>query len=202
MPKYHIVHLIGPEAKKYVTDIANIRIQVFKEFPYLYAGTLEYEQEYSDYFSKDERAILIAAMQDERIIGFITGMPLSLENPLTKDVAQKLLAKGLTDISHYYYLGEAIVLAEYRKPLLIYNLFKKFKEETKNFTYQKIGILTVIRDKNHPLRPAGYRSIESILKYFKFHPTDIIIDFEWPTFQASGEIENAANPMLFWEHEV
>ena len=36
----------GREIKNYLDDIASLRINVFKEFPYLYDGCINYERKY------------------------------------------------------------------------------------------------------------------------------------------------------------
>ena len=46
---YNIKALTGIEAREYFNEIANLRINIFCEFPYLYKGTLEYEQEVKIY---------------------------------------------------------------------------------------------------------------------------------------------------------
>jgi hypothetical protein len=38
--------LVGEEMKAVLPDLARLRIIVFRDWPYLYDGTLEYEQEY------------------------------------------------------------------------------------------------------------------------------------------------------------
>ena len=37
---------IGAEIRDYFEDLTQLRMTVFKEFPYLYEGSLEYELEY------------------------------------------------------------------------------------------------------------------------------------------------------------
>ena len=36
----------GPSLSDYISEVARLRIKVFREFPYLYDGDLEYEKNY------------------------------------------------------------------------------------------------------------------------------------------------------------
>ena len=51
--------LNGPAALPYMGDLAALRIEVFREFPYLYEGTLEYEQRYLKSYAEHARSVTV-----------------------------------------------------------------------------------------------------------------------------------------------
>lgn len=40
----HVVRKSGTDLIPYIPELARLRIQVFRDFPYLYDGTLDYEK--------------------------------------------------------------------------------------------------------------------------------------------------------------
>jgi len=46
----------GSAILSHLEDIARLRIQVFREWPYLYDGSMEYEREYSRTYCRLRRA--------------------------------------------------------------------------------------------------------------------------------------------------
>jgi len=46
MPNTDIHCLKGKEILPYLSELARLRIEIFKEYPYLYEGDLAYEEQY------------------------------------------------------------------------------------------------------------------------------------------------------------
>ncbi|KAB2850264.1 MAG: GNAT family N-acetyltransferase, partial [Hyphomicrobiaceae bacterium] len=57
--------------------LAELRIKVFRAWPYLYEGTLEYEQKYLRNFASAMGAILVAARDGHPIVGVATASPIT-----------------------------------------------------------------------------------------------------------------------------
>jgi len=66
----------GEEAKKYTKQIANIRITMFKEFPYLYEGSLEGEEEYLNIYFSSTNSIVLLVLDGDKVVGFSNSIPL------------------------------------------------------------------------------------------------------------------------------
>ena len=52
--------LTGEALQRALPDLARLRIEVFREWPYLYDGSMEYEQRLAD-FARHESSIIVAA---------------------------------------------------------------------------------------------------------------------------------------------
>ncbi len=68
--------LTGEALQRALPDLARLRIEVFREWPYLYDGSMEYEQRYLADFARHESSIIVAARADHKIIGAATATPL------------------------------------------------------------------------------------------------------------------------------
>ena len=58
--------LVGEEIKAVLPDLARLRIIVFRDWPYLYDGTLEYEQEYLAKLAAAKGAVCVVARDGDR----------------------------------------------------------------------------------------------------------------------------------------
>ena len=61
--------------------LAELRINVFRDFPYLYDGSLDYEHNYLSRFSKAHGAVIVVARDGGRIVGAATGAPMMEVEP-------------------------------------------------------------------------------------------------------------------------
>jgi GNAT superfamily N-acetyltransferase len=172
---------------------------VFKEYPYLYEGSLDYEKSYTASYATDEHALLAVAFDDEKIVGISTGIPLNSNALIVKDLKRKFIDAGV-DPSTYYYYGEVIILPEYRGQGLTTKLYHIKEVKAQNWGYTAACILTVKRPDNHPLKPAGYRSPDRLWEHLGFRKDPSFeVSYHWETIiDAHGTHKDMENPMEFW----
>ena len=72
-----IERLEGARLDAALDDLARLRIAVFAEYPYLYAGDADYEREYLKEFSAEPGSVLVAAKDGETIVGAATASPMA-----------------------------------------------------------------------------------------------------------------------------
>jgi hypothetical protein len=77
MDEFRITTYTGKSAQPFLGEIARLRIAVFREFPYLYDGTLEYEMDYLEEYVSSERSLTVLAEYGDDIVGASTGIPLA-----------------------------------------------------------------------------------------------------------------------------
>jgi hypothetical protein len=68
--------LTGEDIKAVLPDLARLRIAVFRDWPYLYDGTLAYEEEYLAKFAKANGAVCVVARDGDLVVGASTGAPM------------------------------------------------------------------------------------------------------------------------------
>ncbi|WBO60379.1 GNAT family N-acetyltransferase [Acidocella sp. MX-AZ03] len=108
--KLELETVTGEEAQAALPDLARLRIEVFREFPYLYDGDEAHERDYLQTYVRVKGAAIVLARIGERIVGAATCLPLSAE---TQAVKTPFLEAGI-DISDIFYFGESVLEKAYR----------------------------------------------------------------------------------------
>jgi len=182
---------IGPEIAQVVEPFARLRIAVFRDWPYLYDGDLDYERRYlADYARGD--TILVAAYHGDRMVGASTGMPLSDHADDFADALQTFTQ----DINTVFYGAESVLLSEFRGQGTYRRFFTKREAHARarNFTYSTF--CGVRRPDDHPLRPKGHQPLDPVWRHFGYTPVPgAIAQFNWRDI---GEAEETPKPLQFW----
>lgn len=153
-----IKELVGGDIQSIFDELAPLRIQVFKEFPYLYLGNLDYERAYLDVYFKSIRSYLLAVYDGPALVGATTCIPLVDE---TEEVQQPFLAATI-DPQTVFYFGESILLPAYRGRgvgHLFFDAREKWSYQFPEITCT--AFCAVDRPDDHPLRPVGYQPHDS-----------------------------------------
>lgn len=153
--------LSGPEAQKYISELAQLRMRVFQEYPYLYEGDYEYEKQYLQrYFSCPESFVLVV-LDEGRLVGATTAIPLSKES---EEFQAQYRVLDLNP-EQIYYFGESALLPEYRG-LGLGKEFMRLREEQaqKANRYRFCSFCGVHRDPEDPRRPKHYRPLDTFWK--------------------------------------
>lgn len=176
-------------------DLAKLRIAVFRDFPYLYEGSLDYEKEYLKTYANSERAFLFAVYDGDKMVGATTCIPLSDE---TAEVQAPFKDAGL-DIDSIFYFGESILLSEYRRLGLGHLFFDEREKHAASFGTYKTTCFCSVERINHPAQPADYRPNDAFWIKRGYHKVpELKATMEWPDI---GETESTPKTMIFWIKE-
>lgn len=143
----------GSDLSSYIPHIAQLRIEVFKDFPYLYDGTMEYERNYLQTYIRCPQAVVVVAFAAGEIVGASTGIPMHFEEP---DFQRPFQEHGY-DPQKIFYCAESVLRREFRGQGLGVKFFEEREAHARglgNFDY--FCFCAVVRPEHHPLRPAGY----------------------------------------------
>jgi len=69
----------GAEVAPHLDAVAGLRIAVFHDWPYLYAGDREYEKKYLATYAQSPESLFVLAFDGDRVIGASTAIPLTDE---------------------------------------------------------------------------------------------------------------------------
>ena len=184
-------HWRGAEIEAILPDL---RIAVFRDFPYLYEGTLEYEALYLETYVRSLRSLLFTVRDAGALVGATTCLPLSDE---TEEVQLPFRAAGY-DIGRIVYFGESILLPNYRGSGLGHRFFDEREAHARSFgdTYRHTCFCGVVRPDDHPARPLGYRPLDVFWKKrgYELAP-NLQSQFEWPDL---GESRSTPKTMQYW----
>lgn len=185
--------LTGSDIGPYVDDLAHLRIEVFRSFPYLYDGTMDYERKYIDTYSNSPHSVFVLARDGDRVVGVATGIPMADE---TKEFKQPFVDKGY-DPETIFYFGESVLLPEYRGQgigVAFFEYRERYARELGGFTH--CCFCAVERPSDHPLRPADYQPLDEFWKNRGYRKEPALnTKYRWKDV---GDSRETAKPMTFW----
>lgn len=189
--------LLGDALARGLPALARLRISVFRGWPYLYDGTLEYEQTYLSKLSAAPGAVIIAASDGDEIIGCATAAPL---DEVESAFSAPLVMSGY-DVGKMLYCGESVLLPAYRGQGLGHAFFDEREAHGRI-----LGGLThatfcgVVRPEDHPLRPADYVPLDAFWTKRGYAKVDGLVgSFAWKDID---QPDKTAKPMQYWMREL
>ncbi|MDG1281144.1 MAG: GNAT family N-acetyltransferase [Pseudorhodobacter sp.] len=184
--------LTGAALEAALEDVAALRIAVFREWPYLYDGDLDYERGYLERYRTSPGAVLVGAFDGARLIGAATGTPMT-------DHAEEFAAPfGQVPVAldRIFYGAESVLLPEYRGRGLGHRFFDLREDHARAGGFSHFAFCSVLRPEDHPLRPAQSRSNEPFWRGRGYAPLPgVIAQFHWADL---GEATQSAKPLQFW----
>jgi GNAT superfamily N-acetyltransferase len=173
--------------------LARLRITVFRDWPYLYDGTLDYERKYLAKLAAAPGAVIVAAYDGETIVGCATGGPMT---EMEAEFAEPFRARG-HDIGCIFYCGESVLLPGWRGRGLGHAFFDHREAQARalgGFTHA--AFCAVVRPEDHPLRPKDYVPLDGFWTKRGYTKADgVVTRFAWKDTDQPAETEK---PMQFW----
>lgn len=183
----------GPALDRLLEPLADLRIEVFRDWPYLYDGDRDYEAWYLSRFAAADGAVLVAAFDGDELVGASTGLPLATEHA---DFTAPLAAAGYA-IDRLYYGAETILRRRYRGQ----GLYRRFFERREAHAialgrFEALVFCGVVRPAYHPAKPADATALDPVWRRFGYARLDgVVAAFPWKDI---GDDRETAKPMQFW----
>ncbi|WP_066700519.1 GNAT family N-acetyltransferase [Sphingobium amiense] len=172
--------------------LADLRIAVFRAFPYLYEGDRAYERDYLNAYAQSPGAIVVGAFAGDALVGAATAAPM---RDHADAFAAPVAAHGF-DLSSLYYFGESVLLPEWRGQGIGHAFFDRREAKARTLGFAATCFCAVIRPPDHPARPAGYAPLDPFWRGRGYAPVaGMIASFDWRDVGETGE---SAHPMQFW----
>lgn len=188
--------LTGAALDAALDDVARLRIAVFRAWPYLYDGSLDYERDYLASYRSSPGAVVVGAFDGARLVGAATGTPLEDH---ASDFAAPFAGTGL-DLADVFYCAESVLLPDYRGQGLGHAFFDAREGHARDLGRSHSVFCSVIRPADHPLRPAAYRPLDAFWRGRGYAPLPgVIARFHWTDLGESGETEK---PLQFWGRKL
>ncbi len=191
MSKITFLELSGKDIEKYIDDLAELRISVFREFPYLYEGSKYYEEKYLKVYSESKASFVCLALDGKKVIGASTGTPLINE----PDYVKQPLVNAAYAVESIFYFGESVLKKEYRGQGIGWSFMKSRESYARSIGKEQAVFCAVERPVNHPRRPENFFSLESFWKKAGFMPIGVQAFFSWQELDENSE---SPKKMNFW----
>ena len=196
MDEIRITTYTGKSSQPFLGEIARLRIAVFREFPYLYDGTQEYEMDYLEEYVSSERSLIVLAEYGDEIVGASTGIPLAEAD---EDFRKPVEASGL-DARDVFYFGESVLMPEFRGRGIGHRFFDEREIHASDLGFRIAGFFSVLRPVDHPLKPADYRPHDFFWQKRGYAPQEsVIARYPW---KQVGETRESLQELVFWLREL
>lgn len=167
----HIQLFTGDAIQPYIRNLAALRIEVFKEYPYLYNGDFDYEQVYLYSYIHAKHAAVVLAFDGQEIIGASTCIALEEADTF---IQFPFIVKGY-DVNKGIYFEESVLKKQYRKQGIGVRFFEEREKWAANYFEKKNiseGRFTTFcginRPDDHHLRPKNYQNLDEFWTHRKY----------------------------------
>lgn len=187
-----VERLTGQALADVLEDVARLRIEVFRAWPYLYDGDAAYEAEYLQTYRESENAILVGAFDGDRLVGASTGTPMEDH---AEDFGAAFAGQDIS-LSEIFYCAESVLLPEYRGHGLGHRFFDAREAHARALGHRYSAFCGVVRPQDHPLRPAGYRPLDGFWRKRGYEKVEgAVAEFRWKDLDQE---EETVHPLQFW----
>jgi GNAT superfamily N-acetyltransferase len=193
MSEVAIAPLSGPELPRWIDELARLRIEVFRDFPYLYDGSLAYEGVYLRTYADTPGSVIVGAFANGRLIGAATALPMVGEPAY---VTGPLRTAGYP-IERLFYFGESVLEKGWRGRGIGVRFFAEREAWARGLGgYTHAVFCAVIRPADHPLRPPSYVPLDDFWRRRGFARIEALTcEFSWKDVDQPVE---TAKPMAYW----
>lgn len=182
----------GNQTLSFIDKLAELRIKIFKEYPYLYEGNIEYEREYLKTYTECKESILVIVKDGSEVVGVSTAIPLVFETP----ECQKPFIEQKLTLSNIFYFGESVLLPQYRGSGIYRQFFHERENAARNYGSHMAVFCAVVRDDNDPRRPKEYVSLNNVWQRFGYQQDpELHAIYQWQEVDSSIQ---TSKPMVFW----
>lgn len=183
----------GAALERFIPALAQLRITVFRDFPYLYDGNMDYEQRYLRTYVEAPGSVMVLVVDGDDIVGASTAVPLEYE---TNEIKLPFVQAGV-DPRRVFYLGESVLRENYRGRGLGVRFFREREAHAREIgQFEHAAFCAVDRPSDHPRRPAGYTPLDAFWRKRGYEKQSQLRTTM--TWRDLDEATPTPKPMTFW----
>ncbi|MGE3481404.1 MAG: GNAT family N-acetyltransferase [Gammaproteobacteria bacterium] len=193
MGEVRIETLQGEALLPLLPTLAHLRIEVFRDFPYLYDGDDAAEVSYLRSYAASPNAAVILASVADTPIGAATCLPL---RDADADIIAPFRARGW-DPARFFYFGESVLLRPWRGRGIGVAFFDAREAHARRFPAIDFAAFCGIkRPDDHPARPADWVPLDDFWRRRRYSPyPDLTCIMSWRDIGHSAETPHT---LTFW----
>ena len=183
---------VGAEVVPWLDAVAQLRIEVFRDFPYLYDGDIAYEHHYLSAYANSADSLFVLALEGDRVVGASTGIALESAEA---EFQAPFIEQGIP-LQHVFYFGESVLQHGYRGVGLGHRFFDARETFAAQHGKTVTAFCAVERQDNHPLRPQSYSPLDVFWQRRGYQKqAHMVTQYRWLDIDAS---EPTDKKMVFW----
>ncbi len=180
------------ELLPYVEGLAALRIEVFREWPYLYEGSAAYESGYLKRYVDCADSLVVLAFADDQMVGASTGLPLVSAD----DDFKQALAASEFPVESVFYCGESVLLPAWRGRGIGRRFFVEREAQARHCGAAWAAFCAVDRSAADPRCPGDYRDLGPFWFRLGYERKEKLkAFFSW---REVGAGEESPHAMTFW----
>lgn len=187
------IHCTGASLLPFLPELARLRIQVFRAWPYLTDASQADEHRFLNTYSESEGSVVIVALDAGKVVGAATGRPLV---EASADFRRPFEQSGI-DPATVFFLGESVLLPAYRGRGIGVRFFTEREAHSRRLkAFDWFAFCAVERPDDHPRRPADYEPLNAFWnrRGYQCRP-QMRTELRW---REVGEATESAKPMVCW----
>lgn len=193
--KIQIETVTGPGIETWLEAAARLRIQVFREYPYLYDGDISNEMAYFSHFVRAPGSVLVLARVNHAVVGCATAMAMAGAEP----AFQRPFVEQDMRLDRIFYFGESVLDARFRGQGIGHRFFDQRQAQARRHGADTTAFCVVQRPGDHPLRPPDYRPLDAFWRKRGYvRRDDLNTEFSWKDIDQAAETRKK---MVFWTKE-
>lgn len=187
-----VERLQGAAVSDALPDVARLRMEVFRSWPYLYDGDMAYEEAYLQVYRDSQDAILVAAFDGDTLVGASTGAPMADHD---EDFGAAF-SDGDPSLDQIFYCAESVLQPDYRGQGIGHHFFDVREAHARTLGFWYSAFCAVIRPDDHPLRPPAYQPLDPFWRKRGYAPVEeVTASFLWKDVDLPDETHHA---LQFW----
>lgn len=193
MMELTLTRLNGTQLLPWIDDLGRLRMQVFRDYPYLYEGDLAYERKYLQTYAKSAESLVTLVHQGSHLVGATTAILATHEEP----AFQKPLIDAGLNPNEVCYFGESLLIAQFRGR----GVGKVFMQDRIKFAeglpqVKWASFCAVQRSDHHHLRPKDYRPLDEFWRSVGFSPlAGVTTQYSWRDIE---QLQPTDKLMQYW----
>src|ERR1700722_3489588 len=149
--------VMGQEITPYVQEITDLALTVYRDYPYLYEGTVDEYYPAIEHYTHSSDGIACLFFNNNQLVGAAIGMPM---NEMRDKYKLPLVnARPEENFDQLFYLGELLLLKEYRGQGLGKQMYLEFENTVRELAFTKICFCKIDESEQNPLAPENYKSL-------------------------------------------